>query len=159
MAEKYLRNPNTVCQTCVVRIYRRPSEIKKGRVFCSKTCNGVSDRKEHPCEVCGLPILAGLNKRTCSRSCSNIHRTGIKYKIGRPRDKVVTLRAIKLRLIKERGSTCERCPYSKTPVLQVHHRDRNHSNNVVENLELICPNCHYEEHYLEKRQDDGTLGD
>ncbi|MBI3573571.1 hypothetical protein HY090_00790 [Candidatus Kaiserbacteria bacterium] len=32
----------------------------------------------------------------------------------------------------------------------MHHKDRNRNNNSLGNLELICPNCHYEEHYLEK---------
>ncbi|MBI2551090.1 HNH endonuclease [Candidatus Uhrbacteria bacterium] len=31
----------------------------------------------------------------------------------------------------------------------MHHKDRNREHNQLENLELICPNCHYEEHFLE----------
>jgi predicted HNH restriction endonuclease len=34
--------------------------------------------------------------------------------------------------------------------LNVHHKDWNHENNDLGNLELLCPNCHSEEHYLEK---------
>lgn len=100
--------------------------------------------------VCKKPILTGLNKKTCSRSCANIHRAGIKYKLNRPRDKVVTERALKVRLLKERGVVCERCGYNKKEILHVHHKDRNRNNNDLENLELICPNCHYEEHYSVK---------
>ena len=95
-------------------------------------------------------ILAGLNKKTCSRSCANKHREGIKYKIGSPRDKVKSQRAIKLRLLKERGEKCERCIYDKYEILQIHHKDRNRKNNNLENLQLICPNCHFEEHFLGK---------
>lgn len=114
-------------------------------------CYGISCRKEVPCVVCGRPILAGLNKKTCSRACANKHRAGIKYKIGRPlKDKVVTQRALKLRLLKTRGMCCERCGYEKYEILQVHHKDGNSRNNHMNNLELICPNCHYEEHLLEK---------
>jgi len=44
---------------------------------------------------------------------------------------------------------CERCGYSKYPeILVVHHTDRNRKNGVKENLELLCPNCHEEEHFL-----------
>ena len=107
-------------------------------------------RKESPCVVCGKMILAGLNKKTCSRSCANRHRAGMKY-IGRPRkDKVQASRSIKLRLLETRGEQCERCSYNKYEILQVHHKDRDRRNNVLDNLELICPNCHYEEHFLEK---------
>ena len=152
MAERYHRKPNTRCNICDKPIYRRPIELQKskGRAFCSTICYGLSCRREIPCVVCGQPILAGLNKKTCSRSCANKHRFGIRYKIGRPQDKVVSEKALKIRLIKERGKFCEKCDYDKSEILQVHHKDRNRSNNSLENLELICPNCHYEKHYLER---------
>lgn len=152
MAEQYNRNPNTQCFICKKPIYKRPGILKasKNRVFCSPDCYGKSLRKEIPCLVCGKLILSGLNKKTCSRSCANSRRVGVKYKVGRPKDKAETIRLIKLELINLRGGKCERCDYKKVPVLQVHHKDRNPQNNKLGNLELICPNCHYEEHYLEK---------
>lgn len=152
MAEQYKRKPNTKCAICNGSIYRRPSEIKarKGKVFCSMACFGKSCRKERPCVVCGKPILAGLHKKTCSRSCANINRVGVKYKIGSPRDEVKSQQALKLRLISKRGKECERCGYDKYEILQIHHKDRDRKNNDLNNLELICPNCHFEEHYLEK---------
>jgi hypothetical protein len=146
------RNPNTSCVVCSKSIYKRPSVIQEnnGRVFCSLACYGVSNRKEVPCVMCGAPILSGLNKKTCSRACANKLRTGIQYKQGRPRDKVKSYQALKIRLLKLRGNVCERCGYKKLEILQVHHKDKNHTNNDIDNLELICPNCHFEEHYLEK---------
>ena len=152
MAETYKRNPNTKCVVCNKPIYRRPQEIKTNgeRVFCSQACFGISCRKEIPCLVCGKPILSGLNKKTCSRSCANTHREGIRYKINRPRDKAQKIRAIKIILLEQRGTKCERCSYNKLEVLQVHHKDRDRDNNKIDNLEIICPNCHFEEHYLEK---------
>lgn len=157
MGERYARRPNSACQVCGKAIYRRPVELLKGRVFCSSACYGSANRKEKPCVICGKPVLARANKKTCSRSCANTARAGISYKIGRPKDKVVTQRAIKLRLIQERGTQCERCGYAKVEILHLHHRDRDRSNNDFSNLELICPNCHYEEHYLEKSWLGSTL--
>ncbi len=150
MSELYKRKPNTKCTVCSKAIYRRPIEIKRGKVFCSVTCAGIACRKEKPCLICKKLILAGLNKKTCSRSCANKLREGIKYKIGSPKDKVKSQRALKLRLLKERGRKCEKCDYSKYQILEVHHKNRNRKNNELENLELICPNCHAEEHLLEK---------
>lgn len=150
MSEQYKRKSNTVCAVCAKAIYRRPVEINAGRVFCSSICYGLATRKSHPCIVCKTPILAGAHKKTCNRSCSNKHRAGIKYKVGRPKDKVKDQRAIKLRIIELRGPRCEKCDYAKVEILHVHHRDRDRNNNDPSNLELICPNCHYEEHYLEK---------
>jgi len=44
---------------------------------------------------------------------------------------------------------CERCSYDKFPeILVVHHKDRNRKNGAKENLEILCPNCHEEEHLL-----------
>lgn len=63
---------------------------------------------------------------------------------------MVSQRALKLRLLNIREKKCERCAYDKYEILHVHHKNRNHKDNEIENLELICPNCHYEEHLLEK---------
>lgn len=42
---------------------------------------------------------------------------------------------------------CERCGYDKyIKILGVHHIDRNRNNNSIQNLEVLCPNCHSEEH-------------
>ena len=152
MSEPYQRKPNTLCGICSKAIYRRPSLLGRssGRAFCGQVCYGIACRKENPCLMCGRPILASFNKKTCSRSCANKHRAGIQYKINRPRDKVVSERALKTRLIKERGEVCQRCGYCKFEILQVHHRDRDRKNNNLDNLELICPNCHCEEHFLKK---------
>ena len=150
MTERYTRKSNSACEVCSKAIYRRPVEISQGRIFCSSSCYGIASRRETPCIVCGKPILAGAHKKTCSRACANTHRTGITYKTGSPKDKVKNERAIKLRVIALRDPLCERCGYNKVEILHVHHKDRNHQNNDFSNLELICPNCHYEEHYLEK---------
>ena len=152
MVEEYKRNPNIKCVICGKDIYKRPSQIERnnGQVFCSQACFGLSCRKEIPCIVCGKLILAGANKISCNRSCANKHREGIKYKINCPRDKVKKQQALKIRLLKERGGYCARCNYKRFEILQVHHKDRNKNNNEMNNLELICPNCHCEEHYLEK---------
>lgn len=152
MGEQYKRNPNTICLICKKPVYKRPSEIQenKGKVFCGQACYGISCRKEKPCLVCGKPILAGLNKKTCSRSCANKHRIGIKYLLNQPRSKVKSYRALIIRLISARGKMCERCGYKKYEILQVHHKDKNRLNNDLRNLELICPNCHFEEHLLKK---------
>ena len=152
VSEGYKRNPNTLCVICNKPIYKRPFEIQenKERIFCSAICYGISCRKEKPCVLCGKPILSGLNKKTCNRSCANKYRAGIKYKVNSSRDKVKAQRSIKIKLLTERGKKCERCGYNKYDILNVHHKDRNRNNNNLDNLELICPNCHSEEHYSRK---------
>ncbi len=152
MSEKYTRNPNTECLVCRKAIYKRPAQIKanNGNVFCSSQCYGKTCRKEKPCVVCRKLILASLHRKTCSRRCSNINRGGISYHVNRPKDKVKSQQALKIRLLQERGIVCERCKYSKYEILQVHHKNRDRNNNNLNNLELVCPNCHAEEHYLKQ---------
>lgn len=154
MTEQYKRKPNTKCIICEKQIYRRPFEIEntKGRVFCGAACYGASCRKENFCTVCRKAILASMNKKTCSRGCANKNRAGINYKINRPNDKVLSSRNLKNKLLEERGEKCERCSYKKSEILQVHHKNRNKIDNSLENLELICPNCHYEEHYSKNQK-------
>ena len=49
-------------------------------------------------------------------------------------------------LIKLKGRKCESCGLEKwldMPInLEIHHIDGNRKNNSLENLQLLCPNCH-----------------
>lgn len=49
-------------------------------------------------------------------------------------------------LVALRGHKCEKCGntewLNQPIILEVHHKDGDHLNNVLENLELLCPNCH-----------------
>lgn len=153
MVEQYTRKPNTVCIVCGSPTYKRPAVLQSnnGRSYCSMSCYGRSCRKENPCVVCQKPILASKNKKTCSRSCANKHRAGLTYISEERRDKVISSQALKARLMKARGKACERCGYNKHEILNIHHKNRDRKNNDLSNLELICPNCHMEEHYLKSK--------
>lgn len=55
-------------------------------------------------------------------------------------------------LIKLRGRKCENCGLEEwmgQPInLEIHHLDGNHFNNDLNNLQLLCPNCHsYTDNY------------
>lgn len=146
---EYVRTPNCNCVICNKEIYRRPAQIAKGSVYCSQKCYGESCTILVACVICGTEYRKGLHKKTCNRACANKLRIGSKYN-GRPlKDKVKNQRALKERLIKLRGTSCERCDYPNTKILNVHHKiyRSNGGTNELDNLELICPNCHAEEHY------------
>ena len=55
---------------------------------------------------------------------------------------------IRLKLLREgyKEYRCECCGLSEwlnKPIpLEVHHKDGNAHNNVIENFQLLCPNCH-----------------
>ena len=55
---------------------------------------------------------------------------------------------IKIKLLREgyKEPKCELCGISSWRgvdlVLELHHKDGDHYNNVIENFQLLCPNCH-----------------
>lgn len=59
---------------------------------------------------------------------------------------------LKMRLLKEglKRNICERCGISEWQgmplVIQLHHIDGNPNNNALENLQILCPNCHSQVH-------------
>ncbi|MBX0329129.1 HNH endonuclease [Oscillochloris sp. ZM17-4] len=65
------------------------------------------------------------------------------------KDKVKDSQALKRRLILARGPQCQRCAYANQDILVVHHivRRSDGGSNELENLELLCPNCHAEIHF------------
>lgn len=101
-----------------------------------------------------MEILRGKHAKTCSRACSNKLRIGLTYnQTGRPlKDKVVAHKALRIRVIKKYGNSCVRCGYPKTHLLVTHHiiEKAKGGSDDLDNLELLCSNCHVEEHYHRK---------
>ncbi len=114
--------PNSICAlpTCGAPFYRAPSKkmkSKSGLLFCSKSHKDIAQ------EIGGL---------------KQIHPSH--YKDGGGRYRGIAFRA--------HPHECNRCKYSKiVEVLVVHHKDRDRTNNSRDNLEILCPTCHSEEHF------------
>ena len=66
--------------------------------------------------------------------------------VNKPCDLVREKKSVKSRLIHIKGNKCESCLneyWLNIPIcLEVHHVDGDPSNNQIENLQLLCPNCH-----------------
>lgn len=46
-------------------------------------------------------------------------------------------------LLEKQGGECAICHINLPEVLLIHHRDGDHSNDNIENLQLLCFNCHF----------------
>jgi predicted RNA-binding Zn-ribbon protein involved in translation (DUF1610 family) len=111
------------CAKCGNSFYSKPSRInnsKSGLLFCSRKCKDEAQR------------IGGI------KEIQPPH-----YKDG--------LFNYRQNAFREYDHKCNRCGYDKVvEILQVHHIDENRENNQIENLEILCPNCHEENHHYNK---------
>lgn len=114
------------------------------------------------CAYCSVPFYKNKTKQAASKSglffCCIDHRNQA-MKIGGPntieaiqppqyrgsKQPIIHYREFAFR---NHGQKCNRCQFDSCPeILVVHHKDEDRSNNSLENLEVLCPNCHAIEHY------------
>jgi hypothetical protein len=136
-----LTTPCEICGTVFTHIASRANKAK----YCSRKCYHKAQinrgTKEYVCAHCGVTFFDSPShkRKYCSKKCVN----KASKEIWKP--DFTTVRKQMLR----RGMlvSCQRCGFSNEPkILGVHHKDRNRDNNAVENLEVLCPNCHSIEH-------------
>jgi hypothetical protein len=111
--------------------------------------------------VCGKE-LSGKQRRFCSKQCKGAESNNIHQSYTRQQERAL---ARKLYFVRKSGAQCVRCGYKKNlSALCFHHSDpslksfsltfRELGNNTINLLEkeaakceLLCANCHAEEHY------------
>jgi 5-methylcytosine-specific restriction endonuclease McrA len=89
-------------------------------------------------------------KKYCNNSCQHEYQSKNKMQSfldGKNSGQLFQIRGWSRRLlIDKKGYKCESCKIEswleKDITLEVHHIDGNASNNILENLEFLCPNCH-----------------
>ena len=103
---------------------------------------------------CKPETLEGFLKKMDIVYKGNMGRKGKKTSVGRKSAieymQKITLQVPKLRkkLIEDgiKKDECEKCGLSvwmgQKLSLELHHKDGNRFNNELENLEILCPNCH-----------------
>lgn len=142
--KEYAKNPR-YCIRCKGII---PFEMKWN--FCSRSCHAKYFNQfrfpKRKCILCDQPIKT---KKFCSKQCfTKYRRRSIQelIKTGKYKKTCSGNSVLKNFLIAERGLRCERCKMSewmgKPMPICVHHKDGDASNNLPENMELICLNCH-----------------
>ncbi len=109
------------CYTCKKVIFRTPSKIKNsksGLFFCSRKCKEKAQTLKFGCKEI-MPNHYGTSE-------------------GRELYKDI---------IKRRKSpSCQDCGEKRRYLLAIHHKDGDKTNNVKENFEIVCSNCHIKRH-------------
>jgi hypothetical protein len=117
-----LNIPNVICSQCGKRFYKNPSKrlsSKSGLYFCCRICKDQAQR------IGGIKEIMPPHYGTSNGKYS--------YRQW---------------ALKHYGEKCQTCGYDKYPeVLIVHHKDQDRSNNRINNLIVLCANCHYRLHY------------
>jgi len=139
------------CTYCGALTYKRPRDLKVNkRHFCSKECylKCVRANLKRSCAFCEKPFVTkGRPQKHCSRACANRNRRGIKYDGSNKYNNYSTVQRLRNYVIERDGEKCLWCELGiewqgKPLQLQLDHIDGNRENNKLENLRLLCPNCH-----------------
>jgi len=109
--------------------------------------NSIMKNSTYKCKVCGIESKVSHQKMNvyCSVACASEGK--LLESVERLKQGLLSERAtIRGALARIKGYRCEVCDisdYNNQPItLQVDHTDGNPGNNDIDNLRLICPNCH-----------------
>lgn len=142
--------------------YKKQKRLAEGATqehYCSSKCyhSKESDtRAEFSCAHCGIKFFRPLSKIKNSRHgvyfCCREHKDiGQTYITEIQPDHYGTgtgESGYRLLALNTYGYTCQRCGYDKhKAAIVVHHKDHNRENNLIDNLEVLCANCHAVHHW------------
>ena len=152
--------PTVTCKQCSKMFRAKPSWIKNGYgIYCSRVCKTASSKKgkDLDCSTCGISIYKSLKaikgsksgKFFCGRSCQTKWRNVEFSQEKHPNWKNGAHAYRSLLSRQDTQKVCLLCKTEDIRVLAVHHIDKNHSNNAIENLAWLCHNCHHLVHHDE----------
>jgi 5-methylcytosine-specific restriction endonuclease McrA len=124
--------PNTKCHVCEKPLYRSPSNFPKSGIAYCRDCVDykmlATEKNDKLYEDFIIRWKSGNEEGMRGKTSISAH--------------------IRRYLFERAENKCEICGWSevnqytgKIP-LEVNHKDGNFKNNIEENLELLCPNCH-----------------
>lgn len=163
------KNTITKCLCCEEEFTDLKSNNRK---FCSSSCSAtfnnklkvkiekeikVKPKRERDyrsvgvCLNCECEIIKNDGKgerKYCSLECQSIFKVKSKFEKIKNGDITLNFKQYKKYLIHKYGNKCMDCgwdkvnSYSGKVPIELEHIDGNSENNSLDNLKLLCPNCH-----------------
>lgn len=155
-----------ICKHCGNKFKGR---IREKRKYCSQSCAAIVNNKMFPkktknviieikngkskkekitsqnyCSHCGKPA----RKKYCSGKCQREYQQKEFFQRIENGDTTLHFKQYKKYLIHKHGNKCMKCGWNEINStsglipIQLEHKDGNSENNNLNNLELLCPNCH-----------------
>lgn len=149
----YQQRDNKFCSKSCSASYNNFNRTRsiESRLKTSNTLSPKNKKELKTCKQCGKLFIG--NKDFCCNKCKN--EFDEKNKIKRWLNGENFLRGatqipvfIRKYLMNKYDCKCQKCgwgemnQYTHTIQLEIHHKDGNCTNNTINNLELLCPNCH-----------------
>lgn len=151
----YLAPKRCKCCDAIISFERRHL------TFCNSSCAATYNnkgthrgptkkRKQKPCIYCGS-LSADQNLKYCSNACQGIHKRNMlieKWMSNGYKKKKIIPPHIRIHLMSIKSNKCELCGWGEVNThtgnypLTIHHIDGDCLNNVLNNLQVLCPNCH-----------------
>ena len=144
-----------ICQECG-GVFKQSPHHKKQKKFCSRACSSKSRRIIKNCKYCNKQIVNRHNKKYCDNVCQNAYQQAdiVKRWLAGELDatgncvNLAIATAVRRYLLDMAGNACSACGWDKVNPrtgkcpLQIDHVDGDASNNHIDNLRVLCPNCH-----------------
>jgi len=140
----YEKKYNDFCdQSCAAKFnnpFRKVIEIRK---------NAAKPKVSRDCDYCGNGMVnVRSEQKYCCQECSANHKRKIIFDQIEAGETKLPSTNYRRYLIHKRGNRCESCGWDKVnPItdkcpIELEHIDGNSENNSLDNLKLLCPNCH-----------------
>jgi hypothetical protein len=154
------------CNHCATEYTAEQRYLSRGQgLYCSRSCSAKANtlaRKPQAnvtCAHCGENFYKSPSKLAqsasglyfCKRACKDAAQRIGGLSAIQPAHYGISLADYRQLAFENYPHKCKVCEYDKYPeVLEVNHIDCDRSNNSLDNLEILCPTCHVEYHFLTK---------